>query len=174
MSISLAITQVIKENLRTDLFPLMDETQFSKKINLDHNLVAEIEFTYHLSEIAVYITNEYDCFMLRVWNSFSFGDELPKFLDPEAAKPRLCATNESPVIPYYGYGGNGMTDSMKSAFDLRDYINQMERELVDFFITIKDEHLEKHITRWNEKEKAMDALRKERRAERKKQSEESK
>lgn len=168
MAISSVITQTIKENLRTDLFPLIDETQFSKKIELEHNLVAEVVFTYHLSEIAVYITDEYNVFKLRMWNTFDFGEECPKFRSADIASPSLRSANEIPSIPYYDYRGNGLTDSMKEAFELRDYLNQIERELAEFFISIKDEHLEKHITRWNENEKAMDKLREQRRAERKK------
>lgn len=168
MTISSVITQTIKENLRTDLFPLMDETEFSKKIELERNLVAEIVFTYHLSEIAVYITDEYNRFKLRVWSNFDFGDDEPKFRSSDIAKPYLVAANETPNIPYYSYQGDGLNDSIKEAFELRDYINQLERELVEFFASIKDEHLEKHITRWNEKEKAMDKLREQRRAEREK------
>jgi len=175
MTISSEITQTIKANLRTDLFPLMDETEFSKKIELDHNLVAEVVFTYHLSEIAVYITDEYGIFKLRVWSKFDFGDDEPKFRNQDIAKPYLVAANEIPNIPYYSYQGNGLTDKIVKAFELRDYINQLERELVEFFASIKDEHLDKHITRWNEKEKAMDKLREQRRAERKKKvSEEAK
>ncbi|MEH0790929.1 hypothetical protein KW882_01350 [Vibrio parahaemolyticus] len=176
MTISSVITQSIKENLlHTDLFPPTDDTEFSKKIDIEHNLVAEIVFTHHLNQIAVYITDEYNVFRLRVWSDFSFGDDQPKFRSSDIAKPHLAVANEIPNIPYYSYQGNGLTDSMKEAFELRDYINQLERELVEFFISIKDEHLDKHITRWNENEKAMDELREQRRAEREKKiSEEAK
>lgn len=167
MTISSAITQAIKENLRTDLPALIDGTQFSKRIELEHNLVAEVVFTYYLSEIAVCITDNYNIFKLRVWSTFDFDEESPKFLSADIANPSLRAANVAPNVPYYDYRGDGLTNSMKEAFELRDYINQIERELVEFFISIKDEHLEKYITSWNEKEKAMDKLREQRRAMRK-------
>lgn len=165
------IIQVVKDNLRVDLFDIESEKEFHHHMELEHDMQMKIVFEWHLSSIDFYISDKRheELYHLRIWSNLTFPDteyEIPDYSRTvESAIHTIRADTRNSVIPYFKYNSEckGKPDSKESdsnqelnpilkELDRRDYLSQLEREIVTFLASFKDVHVKKHVERWNAKE----------------------
>lgn len=165
------IIQVVKDNLRVDLFDIESEKEFHHYMELEHDLQMKIVFEWHLSSIDFYISDKQSekFYQLRIWSNFTFPEPDHENQDysrlVEGTIHNIYTSTRNDSIPYYMYKSeckvstaieassqNSDITPVLEALERRDYIAQLEREIVTFLASFKDEHVKKHVERWNAKE----------------------